>query len=349
MARASTSAAVFLASFWSAHGALTYTNPILDRDFPDPTVFRAPDGTFYVYATGNLPAADNVQVARSHDLVTWEYLGGALTETRNKAWGDGKTFWAPDVTLQHWNGQTRFLMYYAGQSKETQSQRMCIGAAIAESPEGPFYDVGKPLVCHDGYIAIDPKRVDVKDESYLFWGSGQNGSIFVTPLEHEGWNFRASGTLKTAVALNSSWTSEYEKTIEGVWLDFKPTSETWFMYYSGSNCCGPDAHYGVSVASSKTLTGLFAKKTDLVQCHNSAILTGTDGAFQAPGHNSLIKDDAGDTWIVYHAFKGSDRGNRVLMIDRVTEKDGFPWVGNPSSTPVAAPRVGAEWSTGIIV
>ena len=29
----------------------TYTNPVLDRNAPDPTVIRAKDGTFYAFAT----------------------------------------------------------------------------------------------------------------------------------------------------------------------------------------------------------------------------------------------------------------------------------------------------------
>ena len=40
----------------------TYKNPVYGSDFPDPTVVRAPDGTFYAYATG-------CKAKRSTDLV----------------------------------------------------------------------------------------------------------------------------------------------------------------------------------------------------------------------------------------------------------------------------------------
>ena len=33
----------------------TYKNPVYGSDFPDPTVQRAPDGTFYAFAT--IPAS----------------------------------------------------------------------------------------------------------------------------------------------------------------------------------------------------------------------------------------------------------------------------------------------------
>ncbi len=61
-------------------GARSFANPVIDTDFPDPTVLRAPDGYFYAYATqterdGRMV---NIQVARSSDLVSWTYLGDAL-------------------------------------------------------------------------------------------------------------------------------------------------------------------------------------------------------------------------------------------------------------------------------
>ena len=58
----------------------SYTNPVLDADFPDPAVILAPDGFYYAYATQTLRDGEwvNVQVARSSDLVHWQHLGDAL-------------------------------------------------------------------------------------------------------------------------------------------------------------------------------------------------------------------------------------------------------------------------------
>ncbi|WP_072144733.1 family 43 glycosylhydrolase [Hymenobacter sp. AT01-02] len=63
--------------------APTYQNPIWDFDFPDPTIIRAADGYYYAYGTqtkrpGNLII--NLQVARSLDLVRWEYVGEGLPQ-----------------------------------------------------------------------------------------------------------------------------------------------------------------------------------------------------------------------------------------------------------------------------
>lgn len=44
-----------------------YQNPVLDRDFPDPSVLLASDGYYYAYATQTKHAGHvlNFQVARS--------------------------------------------------------------------------------------------------------------------------------------------------------------------------------------------------------------------------------------------------------------------------------------------
>ena len=48
-----------------------YTNPIIDENFPDPTIIRAADGWYYAYGTQTKRAGRiiNLQVARSRDLV----------------------------------------------------------------------------------------------------------------------------------------------------------------------------------------------------------------------------------------------------------------------------------------
>ena len=51
--------------------AATYVNPVLDADFPDPAVLKAPDGFYYAYATQTQRGGKwiNIQAARSSDLV----------------------------------------------------------------------------------------------------------------------------------------------------------------------------------------------------------------------------------------------------------------------------------------
>ncbi len=76
----------------------SYTNPVLDDIFPDPTVIRASNGAYFAYGTQiETPGESvNVQVAVSTDLVNWRLLGDALP--RKAPWASQtQTYWAPHV------------------------------------------------------------------------------------------------------------------------------------------------------------------------------------------------------------------------------------------------------------
>ena len=73
--------------------------------------------------------------------------------------------------------------------------------------------------------------------------------------------------------------------------------------------------------------------------------------FIAPGHNSVIRDAAGDDWIVYHAIDAGRRNieaiagdrdvRRIMLLDRLVYRKGWPRVewGSPSTLPKSAPVV----------
>src|ERR1700712_47395 len=57
----------------------TWHNPVLNNDFPDPTVIRAANGKYYAYATqGSFKGKFfNIQVASSDDMFHWRSEGDA--------------------------------------------------------------------------------------------------------------------------------------------------------------------------------------------------------------------------------------------------------------------------------
>ncbi|WP_244954826.1 family 43 glycosylhydrolase [Sphingomonas lutea] len=66
----------------------------------------------------------------------------------------------------------------------------------------------------------------------------------------------------------------------------------------------------------------------------------------APGHNAIVTDKAGQHWIVYHAIDVNRprqhqddliNSRRILLIDRIIWRDGWPFVGTPSEGPQPAP------------
>jgi len=121
----------------------------------------------------------------------------------------------------------------------------------------------------------------------------------------------------------------------------------YYLFYSGDNCCGPDARYGVMVARSRSATGPFETLEQAKGVPHSLMLFKSE-RWLAPGHNSIVTDTAGEVWIVYHAIdvnrprqRQEDEVNsrRILLIDRIEWKDGWPHCGTPSDKPLPIPVV----------
>lgn len=64
---------------WCAdNGDGTYTNPVINSDFPDPDIIRVGDTFYYVSTTMfYFPGAT---ILKSHDLVNWEYCANPLQQ-----------------------------------------------------------------------------------------------------------------------------------------------------------------------------------------------------------------------------------------------------------------------------
>ena len=84
----------------------TYRNPLIDTSLPDPTVIRAQDGCWYLYATEDIR---NTPVYKSDNLVDWSFVGTAFTDETRPKWNPKGNLWAPDIN--YINGQ--YVLYYA--------------------------------------------------------------------------------------------------------------------------------------------------------------------------------------------------------------------------------------------
>ena len=144
-------------------GKVWYTNPVINRSAPDPTVIRANDGTFYLYATGGNPA-----VYKSANLYKWDYVGTAFTKKGKPAWEPKAGIWAPDIN--YING--KYVLYYS-MSVWGGGKTCGLGVAVSDTPEGPFTDLGKLFRSNEIGVhnSIDPFYIEDNGKKYLFWGS----------------------------------------------------------------------------------------------------------------------------------------------------------------------------------
>ena len=99
------------------------------------------------------------------------------------------------------------------------------------------------------------------------------------------------------------------------------------------------------VARSKRPTGPFETLEQARGIPHSLMLFKSE-RWLAPGHNCIVTDKAGETWIIYHAIdvnrprqRQEDEINsrRILLIDRIEWRDGWPHVGTPSQESKIAP------------
>lgn len=311
----------------------TFANPVVDADFPDPTVIRAPDGFYYAYGTQTQRNGRwiNIQTARSRDLVRWQPLPDALPLKPRWA-SKTQDFWAPHVQ----RAGKRYVMYLSVKPDNADEQHgMCLGVATSRSPAGPFIDAGHPLKCGKSFIDIDPMAFDdpATGRHWLYWGSGFE-PIKVQELSADRLSF-ARGSKPVELVRPTGLGGAFPVLIEGPWV--MRHAGFYYLFYSGDNCCGPKANYAVLVARSRSPTGPFQEHGVILQ---------KSSRWNAPGHNSVVTDRAGRDWIVYHAVdtrrpreKASDEVNtrRILLIDRIRWRGGWPVIDGPSEGAQPAP------------
>jgi beta-xylosidase len=290
----------------------TFANPVYGGDFPDPFVLKV-DDTYYAYATNG--AGKQVQTLTSKDLVHWQPGPDALPKLGS--WGFIGETWAPEVLKRN----DSYVLYYTANK--------CIGRAIADEPLGPFVDPAKQaLVCQPtlgGSIDPSPFRDD-DGTLYLLWKNDGNAiaaptQIYVQRLSPDG--LHLVGRRTTIERNDVTWESSV---VEGPVL-WKHDSR-YFLFYSGNIYSG--AGYAVGYARCASPFGPCKDAPE-----NPILKTACEA--RGPGHNALIDDGAGRTWIVYHAWDAA-YSKRQLWIDRLDWKDGKPVVAGPTCNEQDAPE-----------
>lgn len=295
-------------------------------DFPDPTVFRVGEGYVAFATQGSRDGRMvNIQVAASRDLKRWRALPDALPV--KPAWASRtQDFWAPDVARIG----DRWVMHYSAKpdaALDDKERGLCLAVATADKPAGPYSDVGAPLLCGSGFVNIDPQayRDPATGKWLLYWGSGF-GPIKVRELTADGLRFKdGAPTVDLVDVVKTDDPRNYRRLVEGAWVVKR--GGWYYLFFSGDNCCGKNAHYAALVARSRSATGPFeVRERPVVEA---------DARWLAPGHNSVFTDARGRDWIAYHAIdrrrpraKPTDEVNsrRVMLLGRLEWRDGWPVV-----------------------
>ena len=290
--------------------ALTYTNPVFPKSFPDPFVLKFRD-EYFAYCTGFAENGDVFGILRSRDLVSWDEVGGAMKPLLNSP----PFYWAPEVTYD--NG--KFYLYYSVGNETL----MEIRVAVSDRPDGDFIDAGRRLTQED--FAIDAHVfIDDDGSRYLFYATDflehthiGTGTVVDRMID---W-YTLAGEPRPVTRAKYDWQvydpNRVEKggvrwhTVEGPAV--LKRKGVYYEMFSGGNW--KNTTYGVSFASSREID------TPDEWCQFSdgenvlPILRTIPDTVVGPGHNSVVRGPNNrELYCVYHRW--TEHG-RVMAIDRM--------------------------------
>jgi arabinan endo-1,5-alpha-L-arabinosidase len=292
----------------------TFKNPLINADFPDPSLIFVPGEGYYAYGSHDefSPTINNIQVSFSKDLENWSKPSGALSQLPK--WAETcEKFWAPHVVF--FEGEYR--MYYSAEPDDKKG--MAIALAVSRTPTD-FEDIGTPLFSAESYKMIDPCYfIDpVSGRHFLYFGSAHE-PIRVIEMEESGRVVKGD-----PIDLVFPEQRKYESLREGAFVSYKKEWNRYYLWVSGNNTW-KSGEYAVTLFISSSPTGPFERYETLLK---------EDDRWDAPGQNSLVTDEEGNDYIFYHAVDRKDPyipGTQIFLRKMCAapilySKDGWPKV-----------------------
>ena len=305
--RSAAASLVLILSASSASSQPLYENPVLPGDHPDPSIIRVGDDYWATATTSQW--APIFPLLHSRDLVNWEQVGAVFEKP--PAWSSG-SYWAPEIA---YDGK-RFFVYYTARRT---GGPLCIAAASAAKPEGPYRDHG-PMLCQDAG-SIDALAVtDERGRRYMVWKEDGNSRkqptpLWAQPLSPDG--TALVGQRHELMRNEAPWEAHL---IEGPFILRR--GEWFYMFYSADACCGRSCNYKLGVARARALLGPWERYSA------NPILAGNDD-WKCPGHGSIVSTPDGRDYLLYHAYDPDDFqfAGRQGVLDEITwGDDGWPAV-----------------------
>lgn len=252
--------------------------------FGDPGII-ALDGKYYIY-----PTTDGINgwqstlfhTFSSPDLIHWTDEG-VILDFADIPWTGGVMAWAPSAVER--NG--KYYFYYSGGrygfNETGKDGGRNIGVAVSDSPNGPFTDIGHPLVpagTKRGQM-IDPQAfIDDDGTPYLYWG---NGGLYVAKLAED--MISLDGEIHTITP---------DHFTEGVFV-VKRGGKYYFTWSEGNTeRADYRVRWGISNSPTERPEG-----SELLINRDLA----EDERIMCTGHHSILNIPETDEWYVcYHRF-----------------------------------------------
>lgn len=292
-------------------------NPVLPGFHADPEiVYSNQTGKYYIYSTTDgQPGWGGwyYTAYSSNDLKDWTYEGIVLDlKSDQVSWADGNA-WAPAIEEKKTKDGYRYYLYFSGNPKNGGGKQ--IGVAIADSPTGPFTDLGHPMITESPtgrgqQIDVDVFTDPVSGKSYLYWG---NGYMAGAELNKD----MVSIKKKTLAVLTPEGGTLQDYAYREAPYVFYRNGLYYFMW-SVDDTGSPNYH--VAYGTSTSPLGPIKVATDPI-----VTIQNPEKEIYGPAHNSVICKPGTDEWyIVYHRINKhyldkslSPGTHREVCIDRL--------------------------------
>lgn len=290
-------------------------NPVLPGFHADPEILYSQNTKkFYIYSTTDgHPGWGGwyFTVFSSTDLKTWENEGIMLDLKSDQVpWAKGNA-WAPCIEEKKVKGGYKYFFFYSGQPTDGKGKQ--IGVAVADSPTGPFVDLGHPIITSSPagggqQIDVDVFTDPVSKKSYLYWG---NGYMAGAELKKDMLSVKEKSI--TVMTPEGGSLQDY-KYREAPYVFFR--NGLYYFLWSVDDTGSPNYH--VAYGTSKSPLGP-------IQVAKAPVVLMQDPAKEiyGPAHNSVLQIPGTDEWyIVYHRInkgylKDGPGYHREVCIDRM--------------------------------
>ena len=320
----------------------SYQNPLFvtnasgnfyGNEIADPCVVRGDDGYIYCFATAG-------RVLRSEDGCVWEsYLENAIPRP---SWGDAYAerpiIWAPDVVKIG----DQWIYYY---SLSAWGGPCGIGYATADEIAGPWTDQGKLFVSAEvggeyslGVSNSIDQQVIIDDETgnvYMVFGSFVGCYLIRLTDDGMGLYGGIAYQRENKVLIAGTPGNFSDSKYEGSWI-FKKGNYWYYMGSSGTCCNGKNSSYHVLCGKSDNIEGPYYDSEGFRLDYSNPSTAGdlvvwsksSNELTKAPGHNAVIKDDAGDYWWYGHCYYEYDNfATRHLAMDKLEwDENDMPYI-----------------------
>jgi beta-xylosidase len=282
-------------------GRLTYRNPILNADWPDPDVIRVGE-TYYLVAS-SFNRAPGLPILRSPDLLRWELIGRALPAVppaeRFLVPRHGGGVWAPSI--RHHDGL--FWIFYPDPDQ-------CVHVLTAADPAGPW---SEPHFLLPGPGVIDPCPFwDDDGRAWLVFGWAKSRSGISNRLSLVEMTPDAREIIGTPVTVIEGDDLPGYSTLEGPKV-YKREGWYWIFAPAGGVATGWQ-----SVFRSRSLLGPYEDRVVLEQ---------GDTPVNGPHQGAWVTSPEGEDWFLHF----QDRGvfGRVVHLQPMRwGDDGWPVMGS---------------------